>query len=160
MEVPAIKTPAYPVPEHLDDPRLRAIFDYWRSRFRGSLLPARTDIDPLQIPALLGHLTITKVARRADAIRFRYRLWGTRVTELYGRDFTGRYLDEIIIPTRVEEIQRIFEEVTATAVPHFWQIPVPVENRAFVSNRRVLLPLATDGVTVDFLLAFMVGDPR
>ena len=81
MEVPAIKTPAYPVPEHLDDPRLRAIFDYWRSRFRGSLLPARTDIDPIQIPALLGHINIIEVTRRGDAIRFHPTLL----------DFAGHY---------------------------------------------------------------------
>jgi hypothetical protein len=152
--------PSYPVPPERDDPRLRAIWDYWCSRHRGGRLPGRRDIDPLHIPRLLGHIGIIEVLRQADGgRRFRFRLWGTRLTELYGRDYTGSYLEDVILPTRVEAIRAVFEMVVLTHLPHFWQVPVPAENRDFISNRRLLMPLASDGETVDALLGFAIGDP-
>jgi hypothetical protein len=149
----------YPVPPELDDPRLRAMFDYWLSKFSDGRLPALKDIDPIEIPRLLGHINLIDVEREDGRVRFRFRLWGTKITELYGRDCTGRYLDEIIVPTMSSEIQQIFERVANTGLAHFWQVPVPMENREFINNRRLLLPLS-GGDTVDHLLGFMVGDRR
>jgi hypothetical protein len=150
----------YPVPAELDDPRLRAMFDYWLSKFRGDRLPTLKDIDPVEIPRLLGHINIIDVERADGRVRFRYRLWGTKITDLYGRDYTGHYLDDIIVPTMSSEIQQIFERCASTGLPHFWQVPVPVENREFISNRRLLLPLSGGVDTIDHLLGFMIGDRR
>ena len=152
--------PAYPVPADLDDPLIRRMFDYWMGKFHGRCLPSRRDIDPVEIPQLLGHINIIAVIRTPQAMRFQYRLWGTKVTELYGRDYTGRFLDDVISPARLDEIRSVFEAVVATKEPHFWQTPVPAENRDFVSNRRLLLPLSSDGVFVDNLLGFMIGDRK
>ena len=92
--------PNYPVPEEFDDPRLRRLFDYWFGKFRDGRLPSRTDIDLTEIPDLLGHINIIEVERDGGRLRFRYTLWGTAVTELFGRDYTGHYLDDIVIPTQ------------------------------------------------------------
>lgn len=150
----------YPVPEQLDDPIFREIFDYWRTKCRGERLPARKDIDPTDIGKVLGSIVLIEVLPGTPSPRFRYRLWGTRVTELYGKDYTGYMFDQVISPASREKIQDVFEWVIENRTPHFWQVPVPAENRDFVSNRRLLLPLATDGRTVDMLLAVIVGDRR
>lgn len=155
-----VKDLEYPVPAQLNDPIFQEIFDYWMSRRSGDRLPSRKDIDPTDIRKVLGHIALIEVVPGTQRPRFRYRLWGTRVTELYGRDYTGYMLDEVIIPTAREKIQEVFEWVIENRKPHFWQIPVPAENRDFVSNRRLLLPLAGDGRHVDMLLAVMVGDRR
>jgi hypothetical protein len=150
----------YPVPPELDDPRLRAMFDYWLSKFRGDRLPAWKDIDPVEIPRLLGHINVSEVLREDGWVRFRFRLWGTKITDLYGRDYTGLFVEDIMAPGMSEAVQRVFEHTVRTGLSHFWQIPVPVENREFISNRRLLLPLSGGGETVDFLLGFMIGDRR
>jgi hypothetical protein len=152
--------PTYPVPDDFDDPMFRRLYGYWGQRFRGNLLPSRSDIDPVDFPDLLGHLAIIEVLRNGEGTRFRYKLWGTYVTQLYGQDLTGKLVDEAVLPTRAEAIRAAFQAVVDTAQPHFWRVAVPIENREFLSNRRLLLPLASDGVTVDQMLALMVGDPR
>lgn len=150
----------YPVPEQLDDPIFREIFDYWRTKCSGDRLPSRKDIDPTDIGKVLGYIVLIEVLPGTPSPRFRYRLWGTRVTELYGKDYTGYMLDQVIAPASREKIRDVFEWVIENRTTHFWQVPVPAENRNFVSNRRLLLPLASDGRTVDMLLAVIIGDRR
>lgn len=152
--------PDYPIPPEQDDPKLRRFFDYWAGKHRHGRLPARADIDPVEIPGLLGHIVLVSVTRPEGRILFQYTLWGTKVAQIFGRDFTGHYLDDIIIPTRVDEIRTAFKWVVDNRKPHFWQIPVPIENREFVSTRRLLVPLAGDGHNVDHLAAILVGVPR
>ncbi|WP_425405285.1 PAS domain-containing protein [Hwanghaeella sp.] len=148
------------MPEQLDDPIFREVFDYWSAKCDGEHLPSRKDIDPTDIWKVLGNIVLIEVVTGAPRPRFRYRLWGTRVTELYGKDYTGYMLDQVIIPASREKIQAVFEWVIENRTPHFWQVPVPAENRNFVSNRRLLLPLATDGRTIDMLMAVILGDRR
>ena len=72
---------------------LRQVRDYWLTARGPRRQPAHGDIDPLQIPRpLLPHLVLTDVIH--DPLRLRYRLIGTFVTALAGRDATGRWLDE------------------------------------------------------------------
>ena len=44
-------------------PVLADLYEYWQSRRRGDGLPARGDIDPVDIPALLEHLILVDVLR-------------------------------------------------------------------------------------------------
>lgn len=69
-----IANPKYPVPDELDDPKLRKLFDYWLSKFREVGLPSRKDIDPLDIWPLMGHLNIIYVVQEGERVRYRYRL--------------------------------------------------------------------------------------
>ena len=153
-------TADYPVPEELDDPRFRRLFDYWLSKHRDELLPGRAEIDPLEIPELLGNINLIDVVHEDGSIRFLYRVWGTAVTDLYGHDHTDKFADEIPLPTKSDAIQRVLEASAQSGKPHFWQVPLPVENHDFKSNRRLLLPLASDGVNVDKFIALILGDAR
>ena len=46
-------------------PVVLATFDYWRSKLRGQLMPARRDLDPSEIPQLLPYLILTDVLQRS-----------------------------------------------------------------------------------------------
>ena len=151
----------YPVPEELDDPRLRRFFDYWRSQFRDGDLPLRKDFDPLDVPELLGLINIMEVVRtEAGGFRFRYRLWGSQVTHLFGADHTGKYIDEIVVPTRIEEVHAALASVVLERKPHFWQVRVPLENRDYQSNRRLALPYCDADGVVSNIMTLMIGDRR
>jgi len=150
----------YPVPGDADDPLFQAFYAYWDSKRGGRSLPRRKDIDPLEIPELLGHINVIKVHRARGSLRFQYTLWGTFITDLYGDDFTGRFLDEIILPVGVDRVAAAFEQTVATGQPHFWRVPVPCGIRRYASNRRLLLPLSEDDETVTHMIAMMIGDPR
>jgi hypothetical protein len=149
---------SYPVPEIDDDPRFRTFFKYWMDIHQGSALPRRSDIDPLDIPSLLGHLNLIDVLRDDGGIRYRYALWGTKVATLYGADYTGRFLEDIMIPTQFEAVREAFNVTVETGLPHYWKVPIPIENREFVSSRRLLLPLSQDGQRVTHMIALMLGE--
>jgi hypothetical protein len=83
----------YPVTDHdqeptgisglaSDEPVLRPLWRYWTERCRDRQCPARSDIDPVDIPRLLPHIGLIDV--ETDASRFRYRLIGTRMNEVFG----------------------------------------------------------------------------
>lgn len=80
--------------ERIRSALLRSLFEYWQSKLRGRRLPDRADIDPTEIPRLLPNLVLVDILPdRPD--RFRYRLIGTEIVRVFGREMTGRTTDEI-----------------------------------------------------------------
>lgn len=73
-------------------------------------MPTVAEIDPIAIPPrLLSHLMLIDVEPGTGAggrPRFRFRLIGTYVIEILGRENTGRYFDEIYPP-------EIYDDMTA-----------------------------------------------
>ena len=63
-------------------------YTYWRSKAKDGQLPARSDINPVDIPRLMPHVVILDV-RREPVLDFRYRLIGTYVVEHLCADRTG-----------------------------------------------------------------------
>jgi hypothetical protein len=84
-------------PAQLSHRVLVLLFDYW-DRLRGDRpAPARLDIDPVEIPRqALPDILLTEVVRAPGARRYRFRLVGSRVVELAGRDPSRQFLDEVL----------------------------------------------------------------
>lgn len=61
---------------------------YWRRRCGKQPFPARADIDPVDIPALLEYLVLMDVLR--DPLDFRYRLVGGHIVKHSGRNVQGQ----------------------------------------------------------------------
>ena len=148
----------YPVPESHDDPRFRWLFDYWLERLDGRRLPGRADIDPIDFPHLLGRINLIDISRSQERLRFRYRLWGTKIAEMIGRDYTGRLIEDVVLPRDYRRIGKVLCDIVETGRPHFWQVPVPFIGRDFGSYRRLMLPLAGDGLEVDMLVSLIIED--
>ncbi len=66
---------------------LASLHDYWASRRHGSAFPARSDIDPIDIPTLLEHLLLIEVLDQP--LDFRYRLVGGHIVHHAGRNVQG-----------------------------------------------------------------------
>ncbi len=67
-------------------PSTRAVYEYWDKRRGTRLAPERNDIDPAVIRSALGD-TIMLAADFVD--HWRFRLAGTRVCALFGRELKG-----------------------------------------------------------------------
>ena len=68
-------------------PSTRELYDYWQ-RLRGARpAPERTEIEPSDIRRILGDTFILEVSSRDE---YRFRLAGTRVCALYGRELKGK----------------------------------------------------------------------
>lgn len=77
----------------LASPVLRAGLDYWR-RIRGDReIPARRDLDPADIAAILPNAMLKDVCR--DPLDFCYRLVGSRARHHSQADYTGKRMSEL-----------------------------------------------------------------
>ncbi len=71
-------------------PQQRELFDYWQSRKQGGAAPSRDDISPADIPHLLPNVSLLELLPEPDLVRFR--LAGTALWDVYGREMTGHTL--------------------------------------------------------------------
>jgi hypothetical protein len=135
-------------------PRLAALYRYWRSLHEGAGLPARRDLDPSAIREQLPTMWMLDVVR--EPLRFRYRLIGTRIREANDRDLTGLWLDEAhpTVAAQADGFAR-FRQVAIEGRPS-WRRGAPtlfLARRDFRSIENLFLPMASDGHTVDLILA-------
>lgn len=151
--------PVYPVPHELDDCRFRWLFDYWRTHHSEGRLPGRADIDPLDFPHLLGRIYLIEVVRSDERVRFRFRLWGTKISGMFQHEHTGHWLEDIAAPGTFADLERTLLTCVAERRPQFWRREIPRGDIDFVATRRMLLPLASDGETVDMLFGLILEDP-
>jgi hypothetical protein len=135
----------------IDHPTLAPLLRYWQEKRGARALPARRDIDPLEMgPALLPHLLLGDLLDRGTRVRFR--LVGTVVVKRLGFDPTGKYL--------AEEQGDWFDLMAAlTRLVYVERAPVYAESLfTWRSNRRLetqhlLLPLTQDGPDPAIVLA-------
>lgn len=144
-------------PVEAKDPRFREFFDYWASMAPPGRLPGRQHLDPIDIPHLLPGIALFDVVREERRLRFRWRLIGTAVVEAVGRDYTGRFIDEVIVAApKYEGLHDVLSGIVRTRQPHFWRTRIKAAERDFKTVERLALPLAGDGETVDMLIAYYV----
>jgi hypothetical protein len=139
-----------PAPQSIDHPGLRALYDYWEGRRAGGRLPARRDLDPLDIPDLLPNLMLIDVASEAE---LRYRLVGTALVAHMGRDTTGLLLQDGYSARVWEEILPDYLYVIRKRRPCLRRNVAVGPREKRPACLRLLLPLAGDGERVDMLLA-------
>ena len=137
-------------------PAVSRFYEYWRDVAPPGRLPGRQHIAPEDIVPLLSRLWMLDVFR--DPLRFRYRLVGTDMTRSLQQELTGQWLDEAQ-PESVRNVNLcdryrfILDTGQAT-----WRRGATMwlhdPNHRIVEN--CLAPLATDGETVDKIIAFSV----
>lgn len=143
-------------------PLMRQACDYWRSLWpTPNLLPGRSHIDPIAIPALLPHLWLLDVVRDAERpaqIRLRYRLVGSHVELGFGLSKTGRWFDEVEPAFAQDAAMRApYEAAVLRHEPSYRKgKPRFAYNSSAAELERLLLPLAGDGRSVDMLLGFTI----
>jgi hypothetical protein len=138
------------------NPCVRRFYDYWLSVAPPGRLPGRQHIAPEDITTLLPRLWMADVFR--DPLRFRYRLVGTEIVRSVQRELTGQWLDEAQ-PESVSNplLSNRYRFIVETGRPT-WRRGATLWNRdrhhRIVEN--CLVPLATDGETVDKIFAMTV----
>jgi hypothetical protein len=131
---------------------LARLYAYWYAARGRRLMPAREDIDPAALRDILPHIVMVDVER--EPLRFRYRLVGTYVTGISGRDITGLYADATTFPERLEEVVSPYRMVVEHRAPvgKYGQARW-VPNRPWVRLETLLLPLGTTDDAVEIILA-------
>jgi hypothetical protein len=139
-------------------PKLVRLYEYWLAKCRQSRLPSRSDIDPLEMAEWLGNLMLIEPDGSGS---FRYRLYGTEFVEAFGREMTGRSIEELAPDERqiiADEYRLAREAGTPSARTYSARFLIPAQQRSGDETsrpatwERLVLPLAADRNTVDMLL--------
>ena len=134
----------------IDDPQLIELLDYWQSLRVDDGLPARQALDPSVLPAeLMPHFFMYEVLR--GPLDYRMRLAGSMLCATVGFEMRGKTFDEIHPQDQAAEIRREFDGVVQSGRPHYAKRSAQWLPDRLLHYRRLLLPFAEDGVTVDSL---------
>lgn|GEM_PF-274644 len=129
------------------------VFAYWASLRKGCRLPSRQDLDPRALRKLLGNVCLIDV--EYEPLRFRFRLCGTSLRRIYGREATGLELGELCPPRAAQYWRTELEKVVRERRPG-----VGVHHIGWTgqnaSSLWLRLPLSDNGVDVDQILGFDV----
>ncbi len=143
------------------DDRPAALLDWWRKR-RAALghLPGRQHFDPVSIKPLLPWIFMVDVEGAGDPagrLRFRWRLLGSELTAMAGRNATGRWFDELYPEPVYGDFVRSYVDTVSQcrAVRSVGTMAIASAARDFLPYESVKTPLATDGRTVDLILGLV-----
>jgi hypothetical protein len=123
---------------------------YWDRKRGDRLMPARADIDPLELREHLGWILITEVV--GETRRLRYRLVGSEIAKRLGRDSTNKYLDELYPAPDHDKIASSFHQVLTSRCPSRMAGEVLLSGQPSLSFELLDLPLSRDGVDVNMIL--------
>ena len=120
----------------------QAVFEYWNRQRRNRPAPMRGDIDPAAIRHVLGD-TFMLSADFVDQLRFR--LAGTRVCALFGREIKGELFTELWDPQSRKSIDELLGIVTGESSGAVAGLIGRTEEGAETDIEMLLLPLAYSG---------------
>jgi hypothetical protein len=137
------------MPEHLHShPELDALRDLWTTTRGDRALPRRSDFDLPTVKRWAPHLSIATVMPNGG---FQFRLFGTELARLYGRDLSGCILDDLAPKDLWSVVVMHYREVVRTRQPLF--APISIANgRWYNEVSRLLLPLADSGEAVAYVM--------
>jgi hypothetical protein len=137
------------------DPLLRQLLDYWTKKKGERIAPSRVDVDPGQIRALLPNVFL--VERLGDPPRYRYRLVGTTIVKDFGEEITGRYLDEVDFDFVTSRVVSEYDRAAKEHQPIASKWSYTKQSGRQMTYERLILPLSSDGRTVDMFLCGATG---
>ncbi len=128
------------------------LFAYWAARRESGKLPCRANIHPAHFKQHLPTISLIDVT--ANPKSYRLRLAGTGLYGVYGREITGRTLEEIYSAGAADYWRGELDKVVEERRP-----AVGVHNLAWrgaphVSILWLRLPLASNGSDVDMILGY------
>jgi len=120
----------------------RLLFDHWNRQRGERSAPTRSEIDPVAIRHVLGD-TFMLAADFIDGIRFR--LAGTRVCALFGREIKGERFNALWSEASRAQIANIGNAAVNEAVGAVAGVTGRTEKGAETELELLLLPIGHDG---------------
>ena len=158
MGAPLEKQPGYVLPHEPSETSICRLVQYWRSKCVEGRLPARADIDPVALPYILANIFLLDVRCEEEPHRrFRFRLFGTELARVRGRDLTGRTFHDALDPGPADGAVRHAMRVVEERIPLFVAgKPLYVRNKEWLSFENCMLPLQDQGGAVNMILGATV----
>jgi hypothetical protein len=127
---------------------LSDLLDFWHRKRAGRPMPARADIDVLELRPWLGYVHLVEVVE--GGADFLHRIYGTEVAMAFGVDLTGKRLGAVPAPARAA-VGRSYTAACRSRAPLFLAED-PLLSSSLERVESLILPLSSDGLVVDRLL--------
>jgi hypothetical protein len=141
-------------PAIVTNARVKEFHRYWLTRRGERRLPAKSDIEPTDIPHLLSGIVLLDV--HAEPLDFEYRLIGDTIVTRLG-NLKGKRVREAALINVSSSAYKNYCRVIETGVPQFLE---GVAVSAYREGRPVLMsrvhcPLSSDGRTIDKIISYL-----
>lgn len=131
---------------------IREVYDYWNAKRGDRIMPARSDIDPLELRAYLPALMIVDVV--PDPRRYVYRLVGTKEVEARGEDPTGHTVGNRFFGRTKEKVLFNYDFVVRNQAPRFDDSDFLTAGGRVSNSEELFLPLSNGGSDVTQILVY------
>lgn len=132
------------------------LFDYWLTCSIDGAIPRRQVFTPVAIPQLLPHISLIDVE---PAGRFRIRLAGTLLRDIFDREITGLQVSELERISSAGYWQRACSSVVETGSPMQGAIKSPRVTKDHLVQFWLRLPFAALDGSIRQVLGFDVCIP-
>jgi hypothetical protein len=138
-------------------PQTKAFFAYWDAKRRGRVMPARRDLDPIEMKDWLPGIQLIDVFENPR--RLIYRLVGQVEVEMRGFNHLGHNVEEAFFAVSKDEALRNYSlTIDDQSMVYDWARYAAAAGFQ-VSQETIFLPLSDDGVHVNMVITFtVVGD--
>ena len=133
-------------------PEQRQLFDYWIQKSVGRAMPRRGDINPIHIPRILSGISLVEVS--PDKSRCRIRLAGTRLREIYDREITGLFIEDLDWGDKHDYWIAAYRRTIEEGKPTQGVVRGPRTHKEHLVQYWLKLPLATVNDEVGMLLCY------
>jgi hypothetical protein len=138
-------------PDQVNHPLVQQGYAYWKAKRGGRAFPARGDISPAEIKALLPNIILIKVLD--GGADYQYRIVGQASVRAHGFNPSNWRVDDLdrAAPGYSAVVRRVFDRVVR-GVPYASRGVLAHIDRAYRSFESLYLPLGPDAQTVDHVL--------
>lgn len=131
----------------------RDLYSYWQHLRHGRAAPERSEIEPADIRHLLGNTFILEVVSTTE---YRYRLAGTRLCALYGREMKGKDFNSFWTPKDRDAVLTMLNAICEDAAATVVGVEATTDHGRKLPMECLLLPLRQSGEGFTRLLGSLV----
>jgi hypothetical protein len=141
--------------EELSEPEFLQAVVYWHTRRGNKMMPARADLNPVDLVKILPKVMLVDVLPHAP--HFHFRVVGTNIADWIKFDATGQTLDAVEPENYRRMLFATYMECAGARAPTAHRILWDAKD---VPHRykRLIMPLASDSRNVDMLLITSVAE--
>jgi hypothetical protein len=143
-------------PEAIRDSRLLGLFHYWHGKCQGRVMPARRDIDPIEMKRWLGNLLLVEFP--PDPMQYRIRLDGVNLVDFYSGSREGKGVEAMTSEEERRIVLPQYMTVLEQKQPAYYEAQFVTSEGIVTSQRKLLLPLSEDGQRVNMVLGGIYFD--
>lgn len=143
----------YVLPSEPSAEPLRRLLEYWKTRYVNDRLPRRQDIEPTELAFILPNLFLMDINLAEEPrSRFRFRLFGTELARIHGRDLTGKTFHDAMEEEPADGAVRHAMRLVNERIPLFVSGRVLYLKKDWLAFENCMLPLQNDAGEVGMIL--------